>query len=93
MDRPEFKATAESVPAFTCLVYVWRDAGNFVGRVVNLEGIEAIGNSEREVLGKLVPAFKQRVAGFVISGAPIPWIESPAPPASHQQKRLVPVHL
>ncbi|MFK8113440.1 MAG: hypothetical protein AB8B91_14645 [Rubripirellula sp.] len=94
MDKPELKvAEGEIVPAFTCLVYVWQESGKTLGRVANLGGIEASGGSERDVLGKIVPAFKARVASLVQSGDSIPWIESPSPPTAGQQKRIVPVHL
>ena len=52
-----------SVPVFTCLIYVQqRDDGTVAGRVANLAGIEATGNSERTVLSKLVGEFKTQVA-------------------------------
>lgn len=94
MDQPELKITdAQSVPAFTCLVYISQEAGRVSGQVANLKGIEAAGGSEREVLSKIIPAFKAHVASLIESGESIPWVESPEPPTESQQKRIVPVHL
>ncbi len=81
------------VPAFTCLVYVANVDGTITARVVNLDGIEASGSSERDVLGKIVPAFKKRVAELMSGGEEIPWIDPPEPPRAGEQKRIVPVHL
>jgi len=83
-----------AVPVFNCIVYVSRDdAGIVRARVANLAGLEFTAGSEREALGKIVPAFKQRVIELLSSKTPIPWIEPPAPPESGEQKRLIAVHL
>lgn len=81
------------VPAFTCLVYVSQDSGQVSARVANLAGIQASGSSERDVLGKIVPAFKRRVAELMSSGEEIPWINPPEPMRDGEQRRIVPVHL
>lgn len=89
----EITSSDAPVPAFTCLIYVAPDEGRVRARVVNLAGIEAVGNSEREALGKVVPAFKQQIAEFLGKGEEIPWIDQPEPPKETEQKRIVPVHL
>ena len=83
-----------SVPVFTCLIYVQqRDDGTVAGRVANLAGIEATGNSERTVLSKLVGEFKTQVANLHAAGQQILWIDPPPPPSDHEQIRSVPMHL
>ena len=82
------------VPVFSCIVYVSKNAsGGVHARVANLAGFESDAASEREVLRKLVPAFKQRVAELTASKTPIPWIVPPSPKADDEQVRLIPVHL
>lgn len=82
------------VPVFNCIVYVSNDAGSGVrARVANLSGIECTAASEREALGKIVPAFKKRVSELMKTGASIPWIEPPSPAAPGENERFVPVHL
>ena len=81
------------VPAFTCLVYVRTVDGQVSARVANLDGIEASAGNEREVLGKVIPAFKKQVAELIHGGQPIPWIDPPRPLDDGEQKRIVPVHL
>ena len=94
-DRPKLDITNPEapVPAFTCLVYVSTVAGRVNARVANLDGIQASGSSERDCLGKVVPAFKARVAELLGNGEEIPWIDPPLPIADGEQKRIVPVHL
>jgi len=88
--RPEPVA----VPVFNCLVYVSRDpSGNVRARVVNLAGLECTAGSEREALGRLVPAFKQRVGELMQTQTAIPWIEPPPPVEPGEQQRFIPVHL
>ena len=82
------------VPTFACIVYLEdKVAGGVHGRVANLEGVEADGTSERDVLAKIVPAFKALVSDALAQGDPIPWIEPPAEPGDGERKRFVPVHL
>ena len=82
------------VPVFNCLVYLSRDAGGGVrARVANLPGLECTASSEREALGKIVPAFKRRIAELMHAGTPIPWIEPPSPAEAGEQTRFIPVHL
>lgn len=83
-----------NVPVFSCIVYVSPDAGGGVrARVANLSGLECTAASEREALGKIVPAFKQRLGDVMRSGTQIPWIEPPMPARPGEQKRYIPVHL
>jgi hypothetical protein len=82
------------VPVFNCVVSVLQDAGGGVrARVANLAGLECTAASEREALGKIVPAFKRQVSELMGSGTQIPWIEPPAPAEAAEQKRFIPVHL
>jgi hypothetical protein len=82
------------VPVFSCIVYVSPDAGGGVrARVANLPGLECTAVSEREALGKLVPAFKRRIGEQMHSGTPIPWIDPPTPAEAGEQIRFIPVHL
>ena len=84
---------AASVPTFACIVYVAKTADGMRARVANLPDLEFTGNTEREILGRIVPAFKQRVSEWLTAGEEIPWIEPPSPIAADEQKRFVPVHL
>ncbi len=82
------------VPVFSCLVYISPHAGGGVrARVANLPGLECTAGSERAALGKIVPAFKQRLAELMSTGTPIPWIDPPTPAAAGEQTRFIPVHL
>ncbi len=82
------------VPVFNCIVYVSPAAGGGVrARVANLSGLECTAASEREALGKIVPAFKQRIVELMRGETPIPWIEPPAPAEAGEQRRFIPVHL
>ena len=82
------------VPVFSCLVYISVDAsGGVRARVANLPGLECTAGSERAALGKIVPAFKQRIAELMSTGTPIPWIEPPTPAEAGEQIRFIPVHL
>ncbi len=81
-------------PAFSCLVYVRKDQdGTGSGRVANLDGIEAAGAGERDVLVKLTTEFKSRVAGFLSAGQDIPWIDPPPAKLDNEQIRRIPMHL
>ncbi len=94
-EKPKLEITEPrgDVPAFTCLVYVRSDGGKFFARVANLDGIQASGSSQRDVLAKIIAKFKKRVAGLISAGDPIPWIDPPLSPGDGEQKRIVPVHL
>jgi hypothetical protein len=82
------------VPVFNCIVYVSPQAGGGVrARVANLAGLECTAASEREALGKIVPAFKRLVGEQMQSATPIPWIDPPAPAEAGEQTRFIPVHL
>jgi hypothetical protein len=62
-------------------------------RVANLAGMEMRGASEREVLQRIVAAFKSHVAARYEAKQPIEWIEPLAPPGAAEQTRLIAVHL
>lgn len=99
-ERPQVPITPADVPAFPCVVYLRREAGSVIGRVVNLDAGDESGDalsiraaSEREVLSKLVPRFKQHVAKLHAGGETIPWIDSLPELASDEVKRFIPIHL
>ena len=82
------------IPVFSCIVYVSPTAGGGVrARVANLPRLECTAASEREALGKVVAAFKQRVSELMRSETAIPWTEPPSPAETGEQKRFIPVHL
>ena len=82
-----------AVPVFNCVVYLTTDGqGQVFAKAANLAGIECHGNSQRDVLSKLVPLFKEHVGALHYSGEIIPWIDVETPPAD-TQVLLVPVHL
>jgi hypothetical protein len=82
------------IPVFNCIVYVSPEAGGGVrARVANLPELECTAATEREALGKIVPAFKERVGELMHRETPIPWIEPPSLPEPGEQKRFIPVHL
>jgi hypothetical protein len=85
--------SAANVPTFACIVYVAQTADGIRARVANLPDLQCTGNTEREVLGRIIPAFKQRIAQCLTAGEEIPWIEPPLPIGDDEQKRFVPVHL
>ena len=93
-DPPPRHSKPADVPVFDCIAYVSPDAdGGVRARVANLPGLECTAASEREALGKLVAAFKQRVSELTQSETPIPWIDPPAPAESEEMQRFIPVHL
>jgi hypothetical protein len=82
------------VPVFGCVVYVSSVPGVGVrARVATLAGLESTAATERDALRKIVTAFKQCVAEHLRCGTAIPWIDPPVPAESHEQQRLIPVHL
>ena len=81
------------VPAFPCIVHMAVQDGVYRGRVANLAGIEVVGSSEREMLGKIVPVFKRTVAEIHQRGDSIPWITPVPEPKPTEIKRFIPVHL
>ena len=82
------------VPTFSCIAYLAkREDGRIRGRVANLAGIECVGASEREVLGKLIPAFKKQVSEFMQNDVTVPWIDPPVAREADEQRRIIPAHL
>jgi len=83
-----------AVPTFACIAYVRKqDDGTVAGRVVNLAGIEATGNAERDVLSKLVREFKSQVSKLHAEGRSIAWIDPLPPLLDGEQRRSIPMHL
>ncbi len=81
------------VPVFNCVVHITIDGeGQVFAKTANLAGIECRGNSQRDVLSKIVPLFKERVGELHRAGDPIEWIDVEKPTAD-TQVLLVPVHL
>lgn len=86
--------SAAPTPVFNCIVLVSRQSdGRVRARVANLADLELIASSEREALSRIIPEFKQRLAGWVQAGAAIPWIDPPLEPTETEQQRLIAVHL
>ena len=82
------------VPTFSCIAYLSkREDGRTRGRVANLAGIECVGASEREVLSKLIPAFKKQVTEFMQNDGAVPWIDPPVAREPDEQRRIIPAHL
>jgi hypothetical protein len=96
-DDNELKLTdsgSGDVPVFGCIVYVSTNPqGEVRSRVANLAGLECTAASERQALGAIVAAFKERLAELLRSNTPIDWIEPPVEPEANEQKRFIPVHL
>jgi hypothetical protein len=85
---------AGSVPVFNCIVHIGPSAdGAIIARVVNLPGIEASGQTQREALASAVAAFKAEVARYHKVGDAIPFIDNYAPPQPGHTERLIAVHL
>lgn len=85
----------QDVPVYNCLVLVAprNEAGTIVARAANLAGLCAEGQSERETLQKLVPAFKAALAAFREQGEAIPWLDPPDAPQPGETQRWIAVHL
>ena len=92
--NPSNDPSQRLIPTFSCIVYLRRvEDGQFSGRVANLTGIEATGDTERDVLSKIVPAFKSRAAEYVARNERVPLVEPVPEPQPGEQKRFIPVHL
>ena len=84
---------SENVPAFGCVVYISKSDGLVRGRVANLDGLCVEAPTERGVLGKIVPAFRERVAALLASDEEIPWIDPPMEKSENEEERFLPIHL
>lgn len=89
----ELPIAGECVPVFDCHVLLRTTNEGVTGRAANLDGIEAAGPTERDVLLAIVKKFKQIVKGLTDEGKPIPFREPPRTPESDEVERWVPVHL
>lgn len=84
----------ESVPVFNCVIILTPlENGRLRGRVANLPGITAEGNSERELLLLLTRRFKSLVANSLATGEGLMWIDPPETPTKGEIQRFIPVHL
>lgn len=82
------------VPVYTCVVYVCKnDDGTYKARVANLSGIESVGASERDVLGKVCREFKARINAVHEEGVAMSLIDPPIARQEQEQVRSIPVHL
>ena len=84
-----------SVPVFNCIAILSPISGStkLAGRIANLEGISAEGNTEREVLLQLTKRFKSIVQEFSQKQQSIPWIDPPEAPRPGEMQRFIPIHL
>ena len=81
-------------PAFGIVIYVASIAdGRVRCRVANLPDLVAEGESERHVLGKLVPKCRDAIKAAVESGDANPLIDPPLAMDEGETKRFLPVHL
>jgi len=84
----------QSVPVFNCRVIVSHDAdGKFTARAAELVDLSATGDSQREVLQKLVTAFKAQIAAYVAAGEEIPWIKPGHQRQPEESELFIAVHL
>ena len=83
------------VPVYDCHVILSPpdSAGMIHARVSSLPEITATGTTEREVLRRIVTAFKAAILRYRASGQAIPWSPSPDTPGPGESQRWVPVHL
>jgi hypothetical protein len=91
---PGHQLPSPDVPIFNCIVYISVNPnGGVRARVANLSDLECTASTEREALGKIVPAFKQRISELLQNHVPIAWIDPPSPIQSGEQQRFIGVHL
>jgi len=89
----ELPISGESVPVFDCHVLLRETSTGVTARTANLDGIEATGPTERDVLMAIVKTFKQTVQALRADGKPIPFREQPLTPEEDEVERWIPVHL
>ncbi|GAB4138111.1 MAG: hypothetical protein Tsb009_06060 [Planctomycetaceae bacterium] len=84
-----------NVPVYDCHVILspQDEQGLFFARVASLPSVTATGNSERDVLQKIVATFKAKLIEYRNAGQPIPWAETPETPGPGEVERWIPVHL
>jgi hypothetical protein len=85
----------QNVPVFNCRVAVSarNSEGIVVARAIELAGIEASGQSEREALQQVVAAFKAIVAHYHATGTTIPWLTTRHEKQPGETERFIAVHL
>ena len=93
-ETPRVKRLSD-VPVFNCHVYVSPadGAGVLRARVANLPEVVAEGQTQREVLQKIVSQFKTTVARYMGSGDAIPWTVPSLPRDPAEQEYWIAVHL
>ena len=90
---PDIVSGKPEVPVFNCVVHLSKDdQGQVIAKVANFSAIECRGHSQRDVLSKIVPLFKERIGALHNSGESIPWTD-PETPDTDTQVLLIPVHL
>lgn len=84
-----------SVPVFNCVVILSPIPGStkLAGRIANLAGISAEGNTERDVLIQLTRRFKLTIQELNQKQQSIPWIDPPETPRPGEMQRFIPIHL
>lgn len=84
-----------SVPVFNCVVILTPVPGGtrLIGRIANLAGISAEGNTERDVLIQLTKRFKATIQEYSLRQQPIPWVDPPENPGPGEMQRFIPIHL
>jgi len=84
----------EQVPVYSCHVAVAPPSdGIVVARLLNLDGLQGQGGSEREALQDLVAKFKLFATQVVADGKKIPWLAEASQPQPGEQQRWIAVHL
>jgi predicted RNase H-like HicB family nuclease len=93
--KPDSEKLPGEVPVYNCLVLLSPpDAeGYLAARCSNLPKVTARGKSRREVLAKVVAAFKAAVARYAGEGRAIPWGAEPLEPAPGEEQLWIAVHL
>ena len=83
------------VPVFNCHVYTSpADANGMLhARVSNLPEVIAEGRTQREVLQKIVAAFKTTIQRYLEGGGTIPWTSPPLPRRQQENEVWIAVHL
>lgn len=89
----ELPISGDSVPVFDCHVLLRTTDNGMAGRTANIDGIEATGPTERDVLMAIVKTFKKTVQQLSTDGKPIPFRDQPLQPEQDEVERWVPVHL
>lgn len=84
-----------SAPVFNCIAILRTDpaTGKIEGRAANLPGIQASGNSERDVLIAITRQFKWTITKCTSAEQAVPWIDPPERAGQGEVERFIPIHL